>query len=91
MADKYSPVTDAVSKKFTSDTAQQFGALKGANCKVKSVTDITDGNNNVVGKKTTYEYKNDSNVIQTADMDIMYSDIANMVLAQLPTAEGLEV
>ena len=36
--------TYALSRKYTKDTAEQFGALKGASCKVKSI-EKRDGQN----------------------------------------------
>lgn len=77
-------------KKFTTATAEQFGGLKGANCQAGTATDITSGGE-VVGKRMPFLWKNDDDETQTSNMDIMYSDIANMVLAQLPTAESIEV
>ena len=47
-------VSYALSKKFTEETAEQFGALKGANCKIKSV--VHENGQNVV----TFEWKNDA-------------------------------
>lgn len=48
-----SAVTYALSKKYTNETAIQFGGLKGAPCKIKSVTK-KDGQNIIV-----FEWKND--------------------------------
>lgn len=48
-----SSVTYAVSKKYTDETAIQFGGLKGAPCKVKSVK--KENGQNIV----TLEWKND--------------------------------
>lgn len=48
-----SAVTYAVSKKYTDETAIQFGGLKGAPCKVKSVK--KENGQNIV----TLEWKND--------------------------------
>ena len=50
----FSAVTYAVSKKYTDETASQFGGLKGAPCQVKSVVK-KDGQNIV-----TLEWKNDA-------------------------------
>lgn len=77
-------------KKYTDATAAQFGGLKGANCKLGTIADITSGGA-VIGQKVPFIWKNDDDETQTSNMDIMYSDIANMVLAQLPTAESIEV
>lgn len=48
-----SAVTYALSKKYTDETAIQFGGLKGAPCKVKSV--IKENGQNII----TLEWKND--------------------------------
>lgn len=42
-----------LSKKYTNETAIQFGGLKGANCKIKSV--VKQNGQNIV----TFEWKND--------------------------------
>ena len=47
--------TLTLSKKYTEDTAMQFGAVKGANCKIKTITPSDDGTYNTV----TFEWKND--------------------------------
>jgi len=48
-----SAVTYALSKKYTDETAAQFGGLKGAPCKVKSV--VKENGQNII----TLEWKND--------------------------------
>ena len=105
MADKLSGITKAVVEKYVRDTLVGMGALKGAPCTIKSITDITGG------KRVTYEWKDDENVSHTATMDVMNgakgdkgdtgddyvltpqdkADIANLVLAELPSAESIEV
>ncbi len=49
----FSEVTYAVSKKYTDETASQFGGLKGAPCKVKSV--VKSNGQNIV----TLQWTND--------------------------------
>ena len=49
----FSAVTYAVSKKYTDETAIQFGGLKGAPCKVKSV--VKENGQNII----TLEWTND--------------------------------
>ena len=58
-------VTLALSKKYTKDTAEEFGAVKGAPCTVKSVTEIEGGH------RVTLEWKNSSDVTQTTYFDVM--------------------
>ena len=58
-------VTLALSKKYTKDTAEEFGAVKGAPCTVKSVTEIEGGH------RVTLEWKNSSNVTQSTYFDVM--------------------
>ena len=48
-----SAVTYALAKKYTDETAIQFGGLKGASCKIKSIVK-KDGQNII-----TFEWKND--------------------------------
>lgn len=91
MADKLSGITKAVVEKYIRDTLDGMGALKGAPCTIKSITDITGG------KRVTYEWKDNENVSHTATMDIMNgedynltssdkNDIAQIVLSELPYA-----
>ena len=56
----FSAVTYAVSKKYTNETAAQFGGLKGAPCKVKSV--IKENGQNIV---TLQWENNDGDVRET--------------------------
>ena len=58
-------VTLALAKKYTSDTAEQFGAVKGAPCKIKSIMDI-DG-----GHRITFEWKNDAGATQESTLDVI--------------------
>jgi len=83
-------VTLQLAKKYTAETAEQFGALKGANCQAGTATDIMDGTAKV-GKRMPFLWVNDEEQTQTSNMDIMYADIAAMVLASLTTAESQEV
>ena len=50
----FSAVTYAVSKKYTNETAAQFGGLKGAPCKIKSI--VKENGQNII----TFEWKNDA-------------------------------
>lgn len=65
MADKLSGITKAVVEKYVRDTLDGMGALKGAPCTIKSITDITGG------KRVTYEWKDNNDVSHTAYMDVM--------------------
>lgn len=49
-----SAVTYALSKKYTNETAIQFGGLKGAPCKIKSI--VKENGQNVI----TFEWQNDA-------------------------------
>lgn len=57
-------VAYALSKKYTDDTAAQFGGLKGAPCKVKSVIK-SDGVSII-----TLEWKNDAGETQTSEVRV---------------------
>ena len=53
-----------LSKKYTEDTAVQFGAVIGAPCKVKSIEKVND--QNIV----TFEWKNDLGEVKTSQMAV---------------------
>lgn len=57
-------VSYILSRKYTNETAMQFGGLKGANCKVKSIVH-QDGQNVV-----TFEWKNDDGETRTSVMQV---------------------
>lgn len=57
-----SAITYALNKKYTDETAIQFGGLKGASCKVKSI--VKEDNRNVV----TFEWTNDQGESRTSEM-----------------------
>lgn len=84
-------VANAFTEDYVAKTAAQFGAVKGANCTTGTPSNLTDQDDNVIGKRIPMIWKNDEDETETTNVDIMYSDIANMVLAQLPTAESIEV
>lgn len=65
MGDKLSIITYLLSKKYTNDTADALGAVKGAPCTVKSVAEIEGGH------RVTFEWTSDSGVKQTTTMDVM--------------------
>lgn len=54
-----------VSKKYTDDTVEGGGALKGKNCTIKSIVDITGGH------RVTFEWTLDNGTVQTDTMDVM--------------------
>ena len=60
----FSAVTYALAKKYTDETAAQFGGLKGAPCKVKSVQKA-NGQSII-----TLEWKNDAGVTQESEVYI---------------------
>lgn len=53
-------ITLALAKKFTKDTASQFGAVKGAPCKISKVEDKEDTT------EITFSWKNDEGVTKTS-------------------------
>ena len=65
MGDKLSIITYLLSRKYTNDTADALGAVKGAPCTVKSVAEIEGGH------RVTFEWTSDSGVKQTTTMDVM--------------------
>ena len=54
----------AAAKRFTSDTADSLGAVKGAPCTIKSITEV-DG-----GQKVTFEWTGNSGAKQTSEMTV---------------------
>ena len=58
-------VTLAIAKKFTKDTAAQFGALKGASCTISSIVEIEGGH------RITFEWENNAGQKQTDSIDVM--------------------
>ena len=57
--------TYVLSKKYTDETAEQFGGLKGASCKIKSIVK-SNGRNTV-----TFEWKNDSGETRESTMTVL--------------------
>lgn len=53
-------ITLALAKKYTKDTAIQFGAVKGANCKISKVEDVGDTT------EITFYWKNDADETKTS-------------------------
>lgn len=58
-------LTYAVSRKYTDETVAQFGGVKGAPCKVKSI----DKNNGV--NTVTFEWKNDAGETRESTMKVL--------------------
>lgn len=103
MADKLSSVTKAVTegslKAYIDATLAGAGALKGVPCEISDITDITGGT------RVTFVWEDNEGHTYTDHIDVMdgekgdnyvltaqdKADIANIVLSELPTAEGLEV
>ena len=57
--------TLAASKKYTNETVQGAGAIKGKNCTIDSITPITGGN------RVTFKWTLDNGTVQTGTMDVM--------------------
>ena len=55
----------ALSKKYTEETAEEFGALKGASCQIQSIVAITGGN------RITFLWENSSGATRTSTLDVM--------------------
>lgn len=58
----FSPITYAISKKYTEETAAEFGALKGANCTIESI--VHQNGQNVV----TFKWINTAGESRTSQM-----------------------
>ena len=100
--DKLSSITFGALKKLLEDSLIGLGVIKGKNCTIQSITDITGG------KRVTFEWIDDEDESHTAPMDVMNgtngqdgddyvltsqdkADIAQIVLGELPVAEEIEV
>ena len=57
--------TLAASKKYTKETVEGAGAIKGKNCTIDSITPITGGN------RVTFKWTLDNGTVQTGVMDVM--------------------
>lgn len=57
--------TYAAARKYTKDTVEGAGAIKGKNCVVDSIVDITGGH------RVTFKWTLDSGTVQTGYMDVM--------------------
>lgn len=52
-------------KKYTDETAEEFGALKGASAQIQSIVPITGGN------RITFEWVNSAGATRTSTLDVM--------------------
>lgn len=55
----------AIAKKYTADTAEGAGAVKGKNCVIKSIEKIDGGN------RITFQWNLDNGTVRTRTMDVM--------------------
>ena len=97
--------TLAAAMAYTTQTVEGGGAIKGKNCVISSITEITGGNHVV------FQWTLDNGTVQTGSMDVMNgakgdkgdqgddyvltaqdkTEIANIVLGSLTVAESQEV
>ena len=98
-------VTLALAKKYVDASLVGVGALAGAPCEIKSIASITGGNRITFSWTDTDEVEHEETLDvmdgekgEKGDAGDDYvltaqdkADIADIVLAELPTAEGLEV
>lgn len=61
----------AISRKYTADTAEGMGAVKGKNCTVQNIQDIRDASGNLIGHIIQFQWTEDDGTIQTAQMQLM--------------------
>ena len=61
-------ITLPLAKKYTDETVAGGGAIKGKNCTVDSITDITGGH------RVTFKWTLDDGTVQTGTMDVMNGD-----------------
>ncbi len=81
-----------LAKKYTNDTAVQFGGLKGAPAKVKSITPSADNKYNTI----VFEWKNDAGATQTSSMVVYNGNVTDVTqiltqgtkIATLTTIDG---
>lgn len=62
----------SILRKYINDSLDGVGALRGKNCVIDSITNITDSESNVIGKRVTFQWTSDSGVVSTSTMDVMY-------------------
>jgi hypothetical protein len=59
-----------LSKKYTEETVEGAGAIKGKNCVIDSITDIAETPTKPAGQRVTFKWTLDSGVEQTDTMDV---------------------
>lgn len=82
----------AISRKYVDDSLDGVGALRGKNCTIDSITNITDSEGNVIGHRVTFKWTSDSGVVSTSVMDVMNGEDAQQIQqSSLPVASASEV
>lgn len=65
MSSGFSPVTYAMSKKYTKETAAEFGAIKGASCQIQNI--VHENGRNTV----TFVWENTAGETRTSTMTVL--------------------
>lgn len=63
--DKLSAITRNLAKKYTDESVEGAGAIKGKNCQIQSITNIEGGH------RITFAWYNESQVLLTDTLDVM--------------------
>ena len=63
--DKLSAITRSLAKKYTDESVEGAGAIKGKNCQIQSIEPITGGN------RVTFAWYDGSDVLKSGTMDVM--------------------
>ncbi len=75
-------ITLSLAKKYTANTADALGAVKGAPCKIQEIEQVSDGN------VITFEWKGDSGQVQTRTMKVQDGAQGVSVQSAVVTQEG---
>ena len=67
-------VAFAMSKKYTNDSMDGAGAVKGVPCTISAIDPITDTGGDVIGKRVIFQWTSNSGTVTTTPMDVMYGE-----------------
>ena len=67
-------VAFAMSKKYTDDSMDGAGAVKGVPCTISAIDPITNTGGDVIGKRVIFQWTSNSGTVTTTPMDVMYGE-----------------
>lgn len=74
-------------KRYTDESLDGVGALKGVPCTISDISSITD-EGVTVGKRVTFQWTSNSGVVSTSTMDVMYGEDGRGILSVDSDAAG---